>query len=125
MRRASIHALLILSLTGMAGGCATSRNPFQDEEGTREIKVEVLNLNFSDATVYALRQGQRIRLGRVAGKGREFFTLRWPTSLSLQLEFRLLAAEQCVTENLNTDPGDHIYLEIPVDVRGSSLCRQR
>ncbi|HSG48306.1 MAG TPA: hypothetical protein VLA43_10870 [Longimicrobiales bacterium] len=117
--------VLSLLLMALVTACATAGSPFTGAEGEREIEIEVLNLNFSDATLHALRMGQRIRLGVVTGKQRETFTVRWPSSLPLQIEIRLLGGERCLTREMPVDPGDQLYLEIPIDLSRGGLCVRR
>ncbi|MEZ4415843.1 MAG: hypothetical protein R3E10_08805 [Gemmatimonadota bacterium] len=118
MRRAT----LLLLLLALPLGCATPRSDvFRDE--TRDIRIDVLNLNFSDATLWALRGGERIRLGIVRGKQEESFELSWPVSLPLRVEMDFLAGPRCVTGQLSVDPGDVIYLELHEDPAREFICR--
>lgn len=112
-------------LFALVSGCATAGSPFTGADDEREIEIEVLNLNFSDATLHALRMGQRIRLGVVTGKQSDTFTVRWPSSLPLQIEIRLLGGERCTTREMPVDPGDQLYLEIPSDLSRGALCVRR
>lgn len=123
MRRAPLLATLLLSI--LVSGCTTARSPFSGGDGERDVEIEVLNLNFSDATLHALRGGQRIRLGVVIGKQQETFKVRWPTSLPIQIEIRLLGGERCTTQEMVVDPGDRLYLQIPIDLRSGALCVRR
>lgn len=123
MRRATLVAALVLPVTLSA--CATAGSPFTGQEAEREVEIEVLNLNFSDATLHALRGGQRVRLGVVTGKRQDTFTVAWPTSLPIQIEIRLLGGERCVTREMFVDPGDRLYLEIPIDLSMGALCVRR
>lgn len=120
MPRPSPFAALVVPI--LLGACASAGDPFSGREAAREIEIEVLNLNFSDATLHAVRIGQRIRLGTVTGKQSSTFTLDWPASLPLRIEIRLLGGQRCTTGELTVDPGDRLYLEIPVEIRGSPLC---
>lgn len=123
----SIRAALgVLACVLLSSSCAsTSRDPFSGGERETSVEVEVLNLNFNDATLYAIRMGQRIRLGIVTGAKSETFTLRWTTSQPLRFEIRLLAGDRCVTGEIMTDPGDRLYLEIPQNFASDPSCRRR
>lgn len=116
---------VFLVLAALTAGCASAGNPFPGEGEAREVEIEVLNLNFSDATLHALRMGQRIRLGIVTGKRSGTFTVEWPTSLPLQVEIRLLGGERCVTREMPVDPGDRLYLEIPQNLTTGGFCVRR
>lgn len=118
-RRSSLPLLRTFLAGGLAiallsaAGCA--KNALDDPylpRGERTIRIEVLNLNFMDATLHALRGGERHRLGVVIGKGEATYTMEWPQSLPLQIEIDLLASGSCITRPLQVDPGDIIELQI-------------
>jgi hypothetical protein len=111
---------LLLSLVAVTG-CASSGNAFDGSAGDQTIEIEILNRNFNDATVHAIRGGERLRLGVVTGKTSNTLRLEWPSSRLLQLEIDLLAGRSCVTRELFVDPGEAIYLEIQ-PVLSSSDC---
>ena len=116
-------ALLVLALTGAACAAPTQGSPFGvGPEGERTISIEVRNLNFSDATLHALRGAERVRLGTVTGKTDRTFRIEWTISVPLQIEIDLLAGERCTTRALNVDPGDAITLQIESDLRRSGDC---
>lgn len=122
-----------LALLGalLAASCATagpsrSGSPFSgDARERQEIRIVVQNHNFSDATLWALvRGGRRRRLGVVTGKSDAVFTVPWSFSEPLRILFDMVAGPRCTTENLPTDPGDTIELQIAVDVAMmSEWCR--
>ena len=63
MRNYGSIAVLGIVLLGAGLGCSNfSRSPFVAQEDAR-INIEVVNLNFQDATLYALWTGNRRRLG--------------------------------------------------------------
>jgi len=115
-----IRARAFLSLLAvLLAGCASaggSENPFSERQS--QIRLHVLNLNWADARLYVHRSSQRVPLGTVAGKGEETFTLDWPMSYPLRVEFDLLAGGRCTTRELSVDPGDVIDLQIPSTIRG-------
>lgn len=124
----ALAAALLLPLTGCASsGTGTAAvNPYsQDLEERREVRIDVRNFNFADATVWALaRGGDRTRLGIVTGKSSASFTLPWTFSEPLRLEFDLLADVRCMTESLTVDPGDVLELQISVDPASDPQCRR-
>ena len=93
-------------------GCASSGNAFDGSPGEGTIEIQILNRNFNDATVHAIRGGERLRLGIVIGKTSNTLRLEWPSARLLRLEIDLLAGRSCVTRELFVDPGEAIYLEI-------------
>ena len=130
-RRREIHLprLAVGALFGavvLLASCATSRgggDPFSGGGGNREIRIEVLNLNFNDATLWAIGDGTRRKLGVVSGKNDEDFTIPWRLSGPLAIQIDILAGVRCITQEMMTDPGDIIELQIPADFRRSEICR--
>lgn len=129
-RNPRVNAWGTVALAVLANACASgsgsgSPNPFsQDPAERKEVEIRVVNLNFSDATVWALIQdGRRQRLGVVIGKREEVFVLPWTMSEDLRLEFDLLAGDRCYTERLRVDPGDRLELQIASQPSESAGCR--
>lgn len=119
--RAAVTAALLFP-----GGACTlfgHREPALRVAGNERIRIEVINRNFSDATLWAISTGGRQRLGIVTGKTDATFTLDWDFSQPLQIEIDLLAGERCVTAPLQVDPGDVLELQIDVELRRSAFCR--
>lgn len=115
--------LAVLALAGCSGGRAL--NPFTDEGGAGgggrgSVSVEVQNLNFNDATLYAVRNSQRTRIGRVTGKTDGRFQLQWDFSVPLQVLVDFVAGQGCRTAPLLVDPGDRLRVQIPSTVGGTS-----
>ena len=125
-----LKTLTILGLLLSLGGCASTGrtvaggDPFtSSEDRPQSIRVEVQNLNFADARVYAVRNGQRIIMGTVGGKDDATFTVRWEFSQSLRIEINLLAGPSCTTEVLQVDAGDILRLQIASVFTSSMFCR--
>jgi hypothetical protein len=122
-----MRALLVATMLGLTG-CASGGSggePFgQDLAERGEIEIKVVNMNFSDATVWALvNEGSRRRLGIVTGKREEIFTLPWTFSERLRIEFDLVAGPRCYTESLVVDPGDLLELQIASNAAADPSCR--
>jgi hypothetical protein len=121
--RIVVMAMLALAPAGCIKGTART-NPFAPR-GSRgsdgEIRVRVENLNFADATIHALRGGERIRLGQVTGKSEKNFTVRWNFSLPIEFQVDLVGGEACGIQPMTVDPGDRVWLRIPTQV-GPSPC---
>lgn len=126
------YRLLTLTLLLAAGSCAGSRtvergaaNPFSQRlEERGEVRIQVRNFNFSDATVWVLeREGKRTRLGIITGKTDATFTVPWTFSSPMRVEFDLLASVRCTTESIMVDPGDVLELQISVDPTSDPQCR--
>ena len=117
---------IVLATTVLAGACAHggAPSPFDAASaGSRSIQIEVRNFNWADATLYALRGAERIRIGVVTGKTDQTFELAWPMTRPLQIEINLLAGGRCVTRPLTVDPGDRVSLQIQVDLRSDPDCQ--
>lgn len=113
----------VLLVAGGACALLGRREPALGGAGRQRIQIEVINRNFSDATLWAISSSGRQRLGIVTGKTNATFTLDWDFSRPLQIEIDLLAGERCVTEPLQADPGDVLELQIDVEFRRSAFCR--
>ncbi len=113
-------AALLLTSCSTAPG---QGSPFSGGGVREEIRIEIRNLNFSDATLWAIGGGTRRRLGVVPGKGDVSFTVPWRFSQSLAIEIDLLAGVRCTTQEMIADPGDIIEVQIDVDLRRSEYCR--
>lgn len=112
-------------LAACAGRQALSDDPFSSTlEGKGQIQIEVTNLNFSDATLWAHRGSMRVRLGVVTGKADGVFNLEWRTIDPLRLEVDLLALGRCVTREMIADPGDVILLQIDQNFLRSEICER-
>lgn len=123
-RSRTLGTLLLLALTGCASAAASGAPASSNESRAREetIRIEVQNLNFTEARLYTVRAGQRARLGIVGGKGTEEFETRWILSEPLRIEINLLAGPSCTTEEIHVDPGDVLELVIPAATT-TSWCR--
>jgi hypothetical protein len=124
--RPAYFPLLLLSAL-LPGGCShqgpSTGNAFSTNAGAESIRVYVTNLNFMDATVWAVSSASRRRLGTVTGKREAVYTVPWDFSTDLWLEIDMLAGGRCRTESLPVDPGDDIEVIIDVNMNGSPLCR--
>jgi hypothetical protein len=118
-----------LALLVATAGCATSRplassDPFATGDGrASSVRIEVQNLNFTQARLYAIRDGQRLNLGTVEGKQDDDFTMEWLFSHELRIEINMLAGPTCTTEPMVVDPGDILQLQISPVFSQSSFCR--
>jgi hypothetical protein len=68
---------LMLAAALSVGGCATGFGGGRDIPGVdqREALLRVRNYNWSDVTIYAVRQGVQFRIGTVPSMGEQVFTL--------------------------------------------------
>ena len=119
-----LSAVLVLALGLAACAKPESKNPFATPgsgRGEASIQVRVENQNFGDATIHAIRGGERIRLGQVTGKSDKSFTLRWNFSLPLEFEINIIGGQGCGVRPMSVDPGDRVWVRIPTQI-GASPC---
>jgi hypothetical protein len=119
-----LAAAILVAFTGCAG---QARNPFSNEPDPREgqVRVSVDNQNFGDATVHALRGGERIRLGEVTGKTEKDFTVRWTVSFAMEFEIRLVGGGSCGIRGFAVDPGDRVHVTIPTEISPNSCFARK
>jgi hypothetical protein len=122
--RASRAALLLAAvlLVSTAGCKSIAPGLFGEKRTKPTIRIDVTNLNFQDATLHAIRGGERQRLGTVTGKGSASYTIEWRIPLPLQIEVDLLAGGSCITRPETLDPGQSIQIQIEVDIRRMIDC---
>lgn len=120
--RVAAAAVLALTLAGCSKGWGQAQNPFAPP-GARgndgQVQVLIENQNFGDATVHALRGGERIRLGDVTGKSERRFTVRWNFTLPMEFEVRIRGGDGCRIRAMSVDPGDAVWVRIPSEIRSS------
>jgi len=79
--------------------------------------ISVENQGFSDMTIYAIRSGQRVRLGQATGNSTSTFTI--PANLIFgATPLRFLADpiggnRSPVSDEITVQPGDQVRLVIP------------
>jgi hypothetical protein len=110
-RRQFVAAMLTLALAACGG--TKSRSAIAQPRTT--LRVE--NQGFSDMTIYAIRSGQRIRLGTATGNQTTTFTI--PSNLIFgATPLRFLADpigsdRTPVSDEITVQPGDQVRLVIP------------
>ncbi len=123
----TIRRLLQLAVLLALTSCATSAGSREAARlGNGEIRIDILNNNFSDATIWVfVGNTQRDRLGTVTGKTEETYVLPWDLSQPLSLEIKLLAGPRCLTRSIDADPGDILQLEIQAVFSETRWCVNR
>lgn len=114
-----IHRWAVVMAACAAGACASGPVP----DSGPPVVIEVQNNNFQDATVYAVRDGERQRLGVVIGKTDDAFTIPWRPGMVVRLEVRFLGGGACVTPDYGMDPGQRFVLDLQPDLRLNTDCR--
>ena len=82
-------AVAALILSGCVGPPAP-RFIIGGGEGSRDIRIEVVNDNYADMGIFVMGEASNLRLGEVTGKTTATFTLN-PDQISPSLGLRLLA----------------------------------
>jgi hypothetical protein len=101
----------------MAGACATGRrapegDPFDARGGLDEdVLLTVENNDFRDASVYALWNGVRRRVGSVTGKTTQTFRMEWLSEF-IQFHVDFLGQGEYRSEVVPVDRGDHLNFVI-------------
>jgi hypothetical protein len=112
------------SLSGCAG--RNAENPFDDDRPPGSVRIVVINHDFNDATLHAVGDGQRRRLGVVTGKSEANYIIPWRLVGPLQIEISVLAAGACTTDALQVEPGETLELQILTEnVRGGRCSGPR
>jgi hypothetical protein len=123
-------SLLLLALTVAAGACGSTgrrlpgSDPFAGDAGTAaEIRIRVRNGNFYDATLTAISDTGRRRLGTVGGNSSSVFTMPWSFNGGLRIQVDLLAGPTCTSDVITVSPGDNVEFEIAPDFNTATNCR--
>jgi hypothetical protein len=101
-------------LTGCASTPETPGNgdPFGDVGGVSEdVLLTVENNDFRDASIYAIWNGMRRRVGSVTGKTSQTFRMEW-RSEEIQLAIDFLGGGDYVSERVPVTQGDHLNFVI-------------
>ena len=120
------HAVwAVAALTLLTTACSTATYPTREAaRRNATTQITVANNNWSDMTVYALRNGSRLRMGTVVSNTRERFTL--PPGFDLRSgDVRLMADpvgsnEVFVSEPMSVAPGSNLVWKIENHVELSS-----
>ncbi|HEX2167768.1 MAG TPA: hypothetical protein VHG09_11105 [Longimicrobiales bacterium] len=84
--------MALAAVTMLAGGCAYGNTTMDDTATIADDRtvIQVANNNWSDMTIYLMRNGQRQRLGTVTSQSSEVFVV--PTAIiSTAADIRLVA----------------------------------
>lgn len=113
-------AVLLLAVVSVAlAACSAlgtgGDNPFEGAAGEETLRVTIDNQNFKDATVWALWNGTRVRVGRITGNTSRTYDIRYRTdAVSFEIDF--LAGGTHYGREIGVSPGDHVRMTIPPNV---------
>lgn len=114
-RRFALSVCLGLALS--VAGCATTGQPDEGDPFARtggpadDVMLTVANNDFRDASIYAVWNGSRTRVGSVTGKTSQTFRMRW-RSQDLRLHIDFLGAGEYTSEMVGVNEGDHLNFVI-------------
>jgi hypothetical protein len=105
------------ALALLLGGCASSSgtnanvDPFRGGDAADDVLLTVENNDFRDATIHAIWNGMRRRVGTVTGKTSATFRMEW-RSEDIQLAIDYLGGGGYVSERVPVTQGDHLNFVI-------------
>jgi len=113
--RARFGPLGSLALAALVAGCASVQeprpDPFSASPTSDEVWLTVENNDFRDATIHAVWNGVRRRVGTVTGKTSETFRMDW-RSEDVQLAIDFLGGGGYLSERVPVTQGDHLNFVI-------------
>ncbi|MEQ1858042.1 MAG: hypothetical protein ABL963_16425 [Longimicrobiales bacterium] len=111
MARLSSLLALILVVGGCAAGApssAPSVDPFDPAAaGSDDVLLTIQNNDFRDASVYAIWNGLKTRVGSVTGMTSQTFRMSW-RSEEVQLEVDFVSGGGYMSERVPVTQGDHL-----------------
>jgi hypothetical protein len=111
------NLLLLLLPVLLLAGCAGTRSRGAADDGSLRTTVEVENRSWSAVNVYAVRGGQRVRLGTVQAVSTSVLTIPTAvvsgvTSLSFLID-PIGSNRTPITQEISVREGDQITLYVP------------
>lgn len=123
------RVIMAIGMLVVFTGCSTGgrvRSPFDGSRasasGLDPIEIEVQSLNFNDVTVWAVRQGNRIRLGQVTGKTNHIFRIDWNVAIPISFMIDVIGGRSCTTGRISVDRNSRVWISVPANV-GNQPCR--
>lgn len=105
----------VLALTLVVGACAAGApgsqprvDPFDTARAdSDDVLLTVQNNDFRDASIYALWNGVKRRVGSVTGLTSQTFRMSWQGEV-IQLEIDFLGGGGFMSERMSVTQGDHL-----------------
>ncbi|MDQ6871057.1 MAG: hypothetical protein M3037_03485 [Gemmatimonadota bacterium] len=110
-------SLVVAIVLAGAAACSTVGRGSGGNDPSQPTVVEVDNQGFQDMDVYAVRSGQRWRLGLATGSSKTKLTIP-PTMVSGLTPLRFIAdpiggRRASVSQEITVSPGDIVVMTIP------------
>jgi len=83
---------------------------------TQRVPMVVENQNFYQATIFAILNGGRVRVGNVHGGSTATMQAPSPPTGQMRVEVRLLAVGAFTSYPVTVQPGDTIRVTVPPDL---------
>jgi hypothetical protein len=112
-----VLALSVGACAAGSPGSPTRVDPFSGAGDTDEVRLTVQNMDFRDASVYAIWNGVKRRVGSVTGMTSETFRMRWQSE-EIQLEVDFVGGGGYVSERVPVTQGDHLDFVIMAGAGG-------
>lgn len=114
MRKSARFLPLVVALATLTACAHSGERPAFARRGGQgnQVTVTADNQNFLDATVYALWNGQRDRVGMVTGKTSQSFAIPFKGS-DLRIQIDLIGGSSMTTDPIGVFEGDELDLVIP------------
>jgi len=115
-----LAAAVLAALAATSCSKQTASSPFTGGGGqgreARQIRIEVVNNNFADMSIYVMDSGTNFRVGDVTGKTTARFTLD-PNQISPSAGLRLLAdpigsRDAFLSDPVSAGPGSFVVFTI-------------
>ena len=107
MARLISTLVLALVVSGCAAGSGSPRgDPFNPAESD-QVLLTVQNNDFRDASIYAVWNGVRKRVGSVTGMTSQTFRMEWQSE-EIQLAIDFLGGGGYMSERVPVTQGDHL-----------------
>jgi hypothetical protein len=122
MRMRTVY-LALLALLLAVGGCGARGGG--DLRQLDRVPVVVENRNFYQATIFAVVNSSRVRLGEVAGNSTATLQAPAPPAGRMRVEVRLLAVGAFTSYPVSFAPGDVVQVTVPPDLHRRRPARRR
>jgi hypothetical protein len=107
-----LAALLLTAMLAVIPACGARGTG----TGAERVPLVVENQNFYQATIYAILNGGRVRVGNVQGGSTETLQAPSPPTGQMRVEVRLLAVGAFTSYPVTVQPGDTVRVTVPPDL---------
>jgi len=117
LRTGLLLVVLLTSVPACVASGGGGRGGWDSSDSRAQVvELQVTNLNFKDARIYTLWDGERRRVGTVGGNTSRTFKLQWRAGAVLRIEVDFLAGGGFVSSGVTTWPGEQFEFVIPSNI---------